>query len=408
VVGVDRASSCRRRSTSPVTSRAGRTTRCCATARPRRTCNHFGWECSTTTAGASGRPARSSRSSRSTVRSRRPSQGPRCRVASNASRSATTPWGRRRWPFPPAPSRPRCRTARGTSPSPGSSRPPQPLAPTPQSSSSSTPSQPSSPPMPMLTQLGVDPSTLALDRRSEDEVRALLAELTDDGDSALEVARTVQAYLRSSQFTYSLELAEDDGTLPADPLLRFLETRRGYCVQFSTAMIMLTRAPPASRRAWRWASCPGLPDGDDRVVRVSDAHAWPELYFPQLGWVRFEPTPATQSNAAPDYSLEPSDPAAPRPRRRAPPRPRHPQRPRRLRRATSPTTAGWAPRHRWLLPRAVRHRQRPDAARHPGRRPGRLGCPVRGVAQPATGCASRPRRRRTGRGPVAVTAAQSR
>ena len=55
---------------------------------------------------------------------------------------------------------------------------------------------------------------------------------------------------------------------------------------------------------------PGVPDGNERVVRVSDAHAWPELYFPQLGWVRFEPTPATQSNAAPDYSLEPTDPAA--------------------------------------------------------------------------------------------------
>jgi len=158
-------------------------------------------------------------------------------------------------------------------------------------------------------QLGVDPSTLALDRRSEDEVRALLAELTDDGDSALEVARTVQAYLRSSQFTYSLELAEDDGTLPADPLLRFLETRRGYCVQFSTAMIMLTRAAGIPSRM-AVGFLPGVPDGDDRVVRVSDAHAWPELYFPQLGWVRFEPTPATQSNAAPDYSLQPSDPGA--------------------------------------------------------------------------------------------------
>ena len=158
-------------------------------------------------------------------------------------------------------------------------------------------------------QLGVDPSTLALDRRSEDEVRALLAELTDDGDSALEVAQAVQAYLRSSQFTYSLELAEDDGTLPSDPLLRFLETRRGYCVQFSTAMIMLTRAAGIPSRM-AVGFLPGVADGDDRVVRVSDAHAWPELYFPQLGWVRFEPTPATQSNAAPDYSLEASDPAA--------------------------------------------------------------------------------------------------
>ncbi|HQV83031.1 MAG TPA: transglutaminaseTgpA domain-containing protein [Ornithinibacter sp.] len=157
--------------------------------------------------------------------------------------------------------------------------------------------------------LGIDRATLEVDRRSEDEVRALLAELTDDGDSALEVARSVQAYLRSSQFTYSLDLAEDDGTLPADPLSRFLETKRGYCVQFSTAMIMLSRAAGIPARM-AVGFLPGVPDGNERVVRVSDAHAWPELYFPQLGWVRFEPTPATQSNAAPDYSLEPTDPAA--------------------------------------------------------------------------------------------------
>jgi hypothetical protein len=71
-------------------------------------------------------------------------------------------------------------------------------------------------------------------------------------------------------------------------------------------MIMLSRAAgiPA-----RMASgyLPGVPDGDERVVRVSDAHAWPELWFPQLGWVRFEPTPATRSGSAPAYSLVPTE-----------------------------------------------------------------------------------------------------
>ena len=60
-----------------------------------------------------------------------------------------------------------------------------------------------------------------------------------------------------------------------------------------------SRARPASRRGWRSGFLPGSIDGDDRVVRVSDAHAWPELYFPRLGWVRFEPTPGTRSGVAP-------------------------------------------------------------------------------------------------------------
>jgi hypothetical protein len=120
------------------------------------------------------------------------------------------------------------------------------------------------------------------------------------------VARSIQAHLRG--FTYSLDLADEaaDGTLPADPLARFLETKRGYCVQFATAMVMLSRAAGIPAR-FTMGYLPGSPDGDDRVVRINDAHAWPELWFPQLGWVRFEPTPSSRSGLAPDYSLVPTD-----------------------------------------------------------------------------------------------------
>ena len=155
----------------------------------------------------------------------------------------------------------------------------------------------------------LDGSTLQVDPRAEDEVRTLLAELTQEGDAPLEVARAIQAYLRGPQFTYSLELAEahGNGSLPEEPLARFLETKRGYCTQFSSAMIMLARAAGIPARM-ATGFLPGVADGDDQVVRVSDAHAWPELYFPRLGWVRFEPTPGTRSGVAPAYSLVPTDP----------------------------------------------------------------------------------------------------
>ena len=153
-----------------------------------------------------------------------------------------------------------------------------------------------------------DARDLRLDEGSEQEVRALLDQITEEGDTPLQIARAIQAHLRSAPYSYSLDLVDEaaDGSLSSDSLARFLETKRGYCVQFSTAMIMLSRAAgiPA-----RMASgfLPGVPDGDERVVRVSDAHAWPELWFPQLGWVRFEPTPATRSGSAPAYSLVPTE-----------------------------------------------------------------------------------------------------
>ena len=156
----------------------------------------------------------------------------------------------------------------------------------------------------------VDARDLRLDGGSEREVRALLDEITDDGDSPIEVARAIQAHLRGSAYTYSLELADAaaDGSLPADSLARFLETKRGYCVQFATAMIMLSRAAGIPARM-AVGFLPGTADGPGggRVVRVSDAHAWPELWFPQLGWVRFEPTPGTRSGTAPQYSLAPTE-----------------------------------------------------------------------------------------------------
>src|SRR3546814_21195190 len=35
-----------------------------------------------------------------------------------------------------------------------------------------------------------------------------------------------------------------------------------------------------------------------------DLHAWPELYFEDYGWVRFEPTPSSHIGSVPDYTSD--------------------------------------------------------------------------------------------------------
>ena len=50
---------------------------------------------------------------------------------------------------------------------------------------------------------------------------------------------------------------------------------------------------------------PGTFSTGSYTVRAADAHAWPELWFPELGWTRFEPTPGGRAGAAPAYSLIP-------------------------------------------------------------------------------------------------------
>ena len=38
------------------------------------------------------------------------------------------------------------------------------------------------------------------------------------------------------------------------------------------------------------------------IVRMHDMHAWPELYFQGVGWVRFEPTPSARVATTPTWT----------------------------------------------------------------------------------------------------------
>jgi hypothetical protein len=91
-----------------------------------------------------------------------------------------------------------------------------------------------------------------------------------------------------------------------DPITHFLLTKQGYCVQFASAMVMMARASGIPARM-AIGFLPGRLDKGAYTVRASDAHAWPELYFDGIGWLRFEPTPSGEQNTvAPDYSLAPT------------------------------------------------------------------------------------------------------
>jgi transglutaminase-like putative cysteine protease len=107
-------------------------------------------------------------------------------------------------------------------------------------------------------------------------------------------------WLSGSQFTYSLAARQ---LTSASSLLTFLtKGKSGFCVQYAYAMTVLTRelGIPA-RLVIGYTGGTRQKDGS-YVVKTTDAHAWTEVFFPTLGWIRFEPTPAGQGTAsAPDY-----------------------------------------------------------------------------------------------------------
>jgi transglutaminase-like putative cysteine protease len=155
---------------------------------------------------------------------------------------------------------------------------------------------------------------LRVDPESQDLVGPLVDEVVPEGASRIEAARAIQKYLRSDGgFTYSLTLPEtvknqfNQDEAP-DPISLFLRSKVGYCVQFATTMVMMARQAGIPARM-AIGFLPGAADKGTYTVRSSDAHAWPELYFKGIGWLRFEPTPSgTQSTVAPPYSLAPTTP----------------------------------------------------------------------------------------------------
>ncbi|MFW6775316.1 transglutaminaseTgpA domain-containing protein [Nocardioides sp. CPCC 205120] len=138
-------------------------------------------------------------------------------------------------------------------------------------------------------------------------VGELAAEVTAGAGTPYERAVALQEYLRSDEFTYDLDARSGTG---GDALDEFLfDTRVGYCEQFSAAMALMARQVGVPARVAVGFLHPDRMDEGVWEYSAHDLHAWPELYFRGAGWVRFEPTPAARTGAAPAYS-EPDTPGS--------------------------------------------------------------------------------------------------
>ena len=139
------------------------------------------------------------------------------------------------------------------------------------------------------------------------QVSAITATVTAGTTSPYAAATAIQKWLRTDGgFNYSLQIPEtvldENGSPITDPTLKFLRSKTGYCVQFASTMVMMARAKGIPARL-ALGFLPGSQEDGLYTVRSSDAHAWPELYFPGVGWLRFEPTPAVRTGTAPTYTI---------------------------------------------------------------------------------------------------------
>jgi len=149
-------------------------------------------------------------------------------------------------------------------------------------------------------------SYLQLPEQLPERVIALAQEVSGGGlTSRYDQVKAIEQYLKAN-YEYSLK-----SSLPneeEDFVDHFLfEQQRGYCVHFATAMVIMLRSqdiPARYVKGYQMGEAVGERTIDGGIVqtqykvRAEDAHAWVEVYFPNVGWIAFDPTPGAEADEA--------------------------------------------------------------------------------------------------------------
>lgn len=140
----------------------------------------------------------------------------------------------------------------------------------------------------------VDPDAEPVDL--PDVIGETAAEVTADATNDYDRLVALQSWFRS-QFAYSLETPVDEGFdgTGADAVAEFLEVRSGYCIHFAGAFALMAESLDMEVRivvGYLPGALTETTRGDEAVYSVSSdqLHSWPEVLFPGVGWVPFEPT----------------------------------------------------------------------------------------------------------------------
>ena len=164
-----------------------------------------------------------------------------------------------------------------------------------------------------------DRSTLAqflqLPRGIPASIRHLARTLMNAATVEYQKALALQDFFRRPPFVYTLRPPEGSGS---SSLVSFLfRTHAGYCQQYAAAYAVLARlAGLPSRVAVGFVTGTSI-GAHTWQVFGDDAHAWPEVWFPGVGWVPFEPTPTftipgTSQYAGPPGQAQPGPEVATR------------------------------------------------------------------------------------------------
>ena len=115
--------------------------------------------------------------------------------------------------------------------------------------------------------------------------------LTEDLSTPYDKAVAITNYLRGElEYVDRMPLAPFD----RDPIeWALFDQKQGFCNYYASAEVLILRSlgiPARLAVGYAHGERENKAGRIQYTVRVRDAHAWPEVYFPGTGWVEFEPT----------------------------------------------------------------------------------------------------------------------
>ena len=131
---------------------------------------------------------------------------------------------------------------------------------------------------------------LQLPENFSPKIRDLADELTQGLETPYDKANAITAYLRREiKYANPLPKSIPEGKDTLEWVL--FDLKQGFCNYYASAEVLMLRSlgVPA-RLAAGFAEGGFNRETDAYTVRSLDAHAWPEVYFPGIGWIEFEPT----------------------------------------------------------------------------------------------------------------------
>jgi len=130
---------------------------------------------------------------------------------------------------------------------------------------------------------------LQLPPRLDIRIPQMARQITGIARNNYDRAALLERYLMTN-FAYTLQLPR---ATPQDPLADFLFVRKkGHCEYFASSMAIMLRTLGIPSRVVNGFRTSEFNDvTSNYVIRASSAHSWVEAYFPEYGWISFDPTP---------------------------------------------------------------------------------------------------------------------